>query len=792
MSCLFTWCRWLRLLALVTLILFTGSPLVGLAQQEATNRQMLPVVEPKVVPITEIDARKATAPTRFEVRAPHGAPNVVIVLIDDMGFGQPSAFGGPVNMPTADRLARNGLRYNRFHTTALCAPTRMALLTGRNHHSCNMGSVTETATAFPGQTAVRPQNIAPLAEVLRLNGYSTAQFGKNHETPPWEISPSGPFDRWPTRSGFDKFYGFMGGETNQYYPGIYDGVARVSPPSDPNYHFTTDMTNQAIAWAQYQQALTPNKPFFIYYAPGATHAPHQAPREYIEKYRGKFDHGWDKQREITLANQKKIGVVPQNTQLAAKPEAIKDWDTLTDDEQRLFARQMEVFAGFGEHTDHEVGRLVSAIEEMGQLDNTLFIYILGDNGASAEGGMVGLFNEMNYFNQVPEKLQDILKRIDELGSRTAYNHYSAGWAVAGDTPFTWTKQVASSFGGTRNGMIVHWPKGIKAKNALRSQFHHVIDVAPTVLQACSLPEPKLVNGFEQHPIEGVSMNYSFDDAQANERHITQYFEIFCNRAIYHDGWVAGTVHKAPWEAKPRVESFDQNRWELYNVTEDFSQSTDLAGKHPDKLKELQELFLEQAAEYQVLPLDGRLFERFNAAMVGRPDLIGDRSALTMYAGMTGMMDNVFINVKNRSHAITAELEVSAEPTEGVILCQGGRFGGWSLYAKGGRLNYCYNWVGLEHYQLTAEKPLPTGRVRVEFDFEYDGDGLGKGGNATLLVNGDKVAEGRIEHTAGVIFSPDETADVGRDEATTVTDDYEEADNSFSGQIHKVTVTLKRQ
>lgn len=766
--------------------LLATAPLVA----EEPDRTVLPIPEPAYPQITEIDARNAKAPPQFRVRAPKGAPNVVIVLIDDMGFGQPSAFGGPVYMPTAEKLASNGLKYNRFHTTAVCSPTRMALLTGRNHHSCNMGSITETATAFPGQTGVRPQNIAPLAEMLRLNGYSTAQFGKNHETPPWEISPSGPFDRWPTGSGFDKFYGFMGGETNQYYPGVYDGVARVAVPRDPNYHFTTDMTNQAIAWTQYQKALTPDKPFFVYYAPGATHAPHQAPKEYIKRYKGKFDHGWDKQREITLANQKKLGVVPADTKLAPKPEAIKDWDTLTADERTLFARQMEVFAGFGEHTDHEVGRLVAAIEAMGEMDNTLFIYILGDNGASAEGGMVGLFNEMNYFNQVPEKLEDILKKRDELGGRNAYNHYAAGWAVAGNTPFTWTKQVASSFGGTRNGMIVHWPKGIRAKNEVRSQFHHVIDIAPTVLEVCGLPEPKQVNGIQQRPLEGVSIAHSFDDAQSRERHTTQYFEIFCNRAIYHDGWVAGTVHKAPWESGPRVESFDKDRWELYNVNEDFSQSTDLAAQHPEKLRELQTLFLQEAEKYQVLPLDDRLFERFIASMVGRPDLMEGRTSLTLHEGMTGMMDNVFLNMKNRSHTITADLEIPANGADGVLICQGGRFGGWSLFIRDGKPSYSYNWVGLKEYRMTSDKPLPTGKVTVRFDFVYDGGGPGRGGNGTLYVNDEKVAATRIEHTASVIFSPDETADIGVDEATNVTADYRELDNQFTGRIHKVTVEVK--
>lgn len=778
------------MLALNFLALLVALPASAQPPAIALDRTVLPVPEPVQARITEIDARKAKAPARFDVKAPPNAPNVVIVLIDDMGFGQPSAFGGPVEMPTAEKLASNGLRYNRFHTTALCAPTRMALLTGRNHHSCNMGSITETATSFPGMTAVRPHNIAPLAEMLRLNGYSTAQFGKNHETPPWELSPSGPFDRWPTRSGFDKFYGFMGGETNQYYPGIYDGVTKVEAPQDPDYHFTTDMTNQAIAWTQYQKALTPNKPFFLYYAPGATHAPHQAPKEFIEKYKGKFDHGWDKQRELTLANQKKLGVVPTDTKLAPKPEAIQDWDKLTADEKTLFTKQMEVFAGFGEHTDHEVGRLVDAIEEMGEMDNTLFIYILGDNGASAEGGMVGLFNEMNYFNQVPEKLDDILKKIDELGGRNAYNHYAAGWAVAGDTPFGWTKQVASSFGGTRNGMIVHWPKGIKAKNEVRSQFHHVIDIAPTVLEACGLPEPKEVNGIVQRPIEGVSIADSFDDAAAKERHTTQYFEIFCNRAIYHEGWVAGTVHKAPWEPKPRVDSFDKDHWQLYNVNEDFSQSTDLAAQHPDKLKELQALFLKEAEKYQVLPLDDRLFERFIASMVGRPDLMEGRTSMILHEGMTGMMDNVFINIKNRSHSITAELEIPEGGTEGVVICQGGRFGGWSLFTRDGKLNYSYNWVGLQEYKMAADKPLPTGDVTVKFDFVYDGGGFGKGGLGTLYINEEKVAETRIDHTASVIFSPDETADVGVDEATNVTRDYKERDNKFTGRIRKVTVDVK--
>jgi arylsulfatase len=762
---------------------------VPAAEPGGIDRTVLPIKEPDYPPTSEIDARKAKAPPRFEVKAPKSAPNVVVVLIDDMGFGQSSAFGGPIHMPTLERLAKNGLKYNRFHTTALCSPTRMALLTGRNHHSCNTGSIMETATAFPGNSGNRPNAIAPLAEMLRLNGYSTAAFGKYHETPVWELSPSGPTDRWPTRSGFDKFYGFIGGETNQWAPLIYDGMTKVEPPHDPNYHFTNDMTNQAIGWTRYQKALTPGKPFFVYFATGATHAPHHAPKEWIAKYKGKFDQGWDKLREETLQRQKTLGVIPANTQLAPKPPAIKDWDTLTADEKRLFSRQMEVFAGFGEHTDYEIGRLVQAIEDMGQLENTLFFYIVGDNGASAEGGMVGMFNESTYFNGVPETVAAQLDRLDDYGGPLAFNHYAAGWAVAGDTPFSWTKQVAANFGGTRNGMVIHWPKGIKAKGEIRSQFQHVIDVAPTILEAAGLPEPKEVNGTPQRPIEGVSMVYTFDNANAKDRHITQYFEIFCNRAIYHDGWVAGTVHRAPWEAVPRADSFDKDRWELYQVSEDFSQAHDQAAKQPEKLKELQALFLKEAVKYHVLPLDDRTLERFNAALAGRPDLMGSRTSLSVYEGMTGMMENVFINVKNRSHTITALVEIPSAGADGVILCQGGRFGGWSMYAKGGKVSYVYNWVGLERYSITTAEPVPPGPATIRFEFAYDGGKPGSGGKGTITIDGKKAAEGRIDHTNAFVFSADETADVGEDDATPVTEDYKERDNKFTGKIRRITIEL---
>jgi len=759
------------------------------AQAPGLDRTRLPIPEPDYPRSTVLDARDTTPPPRFEVRAPAGAPNVLIVLVDDMGYGMPSAFGGPLRMPTADALARQGLRYSQFHTTALCSPTRTALLTGRNHHMNNMGGITEIATAFPGNTGQRPDNVAPLAEMLRLNGYSTGFFGKNHETAAWEVSPSGPTTRWPTRSGFDKFYGFMGGETDQWAPSLYDGLTRIETPHYPGYNFMTDMTDQAIAWMNFQKALTPEKPFFIYFAPGATHAPHHVPKEWIDKNKGRFDAGWDEMREATLARQIEMGVVPKGTKLAAKPKDIRDWDELNADEQKLFARQMEVYSGFGEYTDHEIGRLFDAIGDTGQLDNTLIFYIIGDNGTSAEGGMFGMFNEMTYFNGVGETVQEMLKHYDDWGGPGTYPHMAAGWAVAGDTPFMWTKQIPSNYGGTRNGMIVSWPRRIKAANQIRSQWHHVIDVAPTVLEAARLPEPKSVNGVVQAPIEGVSMVDTFDQADAKSTRETQYFEIMGNRGIYHDGWFAGTIHRAPWEQLPR-RKLQEDVWELYDTRNDFSLVNDLAGSNPAKLKELQDLFMKEAITYRVLPIDDRVLERVNAATAGRPDLMGDRTSLTLSAGMVGMSENVFINVKNRSFSIDADVEIPEDGANGVILAQAGRFGGWSLYLKDGRPTYCYNFLGLQQYKVSAPQPLAAGKATVRMNFDYDGGGVGKGGTATLLVNGTKVASGRIERTQGMVFSADETAGVGMDDATPVTSDYKERDNAFTGKILKVTVDVK--
>jgi arylsulfatase A-like enzyme len=759
--------------------------------QKQLDRTNLPIQEPKPPTYSELDARNAKAPPRFEVTAPKDAPNVVIVLIDDIGFGGPSTFGGPLQTPTLDRLAQGGLRYNNFHTTALCSPTRMALKTGRNHHQANTGSIMETATAFPGNTGAVPNSVAPLAEMLRLNGYSTSAFGKWHETAAWETSVSGPFDRWPTHQGFDKFYGFIGGETDQWYPLIYDGVTRVTPPKMEEYHFTTDMTNQAIQWVQAQQSLTPDKPFFVYYATGAVHAPHHVPKKWADKYKGQFDDGWDKVREKSFARQKAMGLIPENTKLPPKARDIKDWDALTADEKKLFARQAEVFAGFLEHTDHEIGRLVKAIEDMGEMDNTLFIYIAGDNGTSGEGGVVGMFNEMTYFNAVVEKVEDLLPKLDEWGGPFTFPHMASGWAVAFDSPFSWMKQVASDFGGTRNGMVIHWPKGIKEKDGLRTQFGHVIDIAPTVLEAATLPEPKSVNGTPQTPIAGTSLLYSFNDAKAKERHTTQYFEIFGNRAMYHEGWFARTIHRAPWETK-NLPPLEADKWELYNVHEDFSLTDDLANQNPEKLKELKALFDRDAERFNVYPIDDRVIDRVNPEIAGRPDLMNGRTSLTLYDGMNGMLENTFINVKNKSKTITAEIEIPKDGANGVILTQGGRFGGWSLYMKDGKPEYTYNFLGLSRDTVAATKPLAAGKAIVVLDFAYDGDGMGKGGIATISVNGEQVANGRIQKTQPLLFSADETADVGLDNQTPVAEGIGigRDETRFTGKIIKVTVDVK--
>ncbi len=729
-----------------------------------------------------------------QIRPPAGAPNVLVVLLDDVGFGAASAFGGPCYTPTAERLAGDGLRYNRFHTTALCSPTRQALLTGRNHHSAGMGGITEIATGSPGYSSVLPNTMSPIARTLKLNGYNTAQFGKCHEVPVWETSPVGPFDAWPTGGGgFEYFYGFIGGEANQWYPTLYEGTnpIEVTRMPEEGYHFMEDMTDKAIAWIGQQKALAPDKPFFVYFAPGATHAPHHVPVEWADKYSGKFDAGWDVLREQTFARQKELGVIPADCQLTARHAEISAWDDMPDELKPVLRRQMEVYAGFLEYTDHHVGRLVDSLQRLGVLDDTLVYYIIGDNGASAEGTMNGTFNEMLNFNGLAEieTPQFMAERLDQFGGPESYNHYSVGWAHAMDTPYQWTKQVASHWGGTRNGTIVHWPNAITAKGEMRWQFHHVIDVAPTLLEAAGLPEPLFVNGVQQHPIEGTSMLYSFNDGEAPDHHETQYFEMFGNRGIYHKGWTAVTKHKTPWLlVGEKTVAFDDDVWELYDTTKDWSQAKDLATEMPEKLHELQRLWLIEATRYNVLPLDDDTARRLNSDLAGRPVLIKGNTQL-LFAGMGHLSENCVLNLKNKSHSVTAEVEVPETGAEGVIIAQGANIGGWSLYVKGGKLKYCYNLGGIKHFYVESNDRLPAGAHQVRMEFDYAGGGMGKGGTVTLYVDGESVGEGQVEATLAIIFSADDGCDVGLDSGAAVSPDYQPGSNAFNGRIKGVQLAI---
>jgi arylsulfatase len=754
-------------------------------ERDKIQRSVLPLPDRNYVGLTTFDAKDPDTkyPPIEPLRPPKGAPNVLIILLDDVGFGASSAFGGPIHTPTAERLATGGLKYTRFHTTALCSPTRQALLTGRNHHTVGMGSVTELATSAPGYSSIRPDSCAPVAETLKLNGYSTAQFGKCHEVPVWETSPMGPFRQWPTGSGFEYFYGFVCGETNQYYPALYEGTIPVKPGKTPEqgYHFTEDLTDKAIAWVRQQKALMPEKPFFVYFAPGATHAPHHVPKTWIDKYKGRFDQGWDKLREETLARQKKLGIVPENAKLTARPKEIPSWDAVDDALKPILSRQMEVYAAFLEHADYNIGRLIDTLEDLGVLGDTLIYYIIGDNGASAEGTPNGTFNELFVLNGVKlETVEFMSSKIDQFGSPTSYNHYAVGWAHAMDTPYQWTKQVASHWGGTRNGTIVHWPRGIKAKGEIRSQFHHVIDVVPTIMECAGLPEPIIVNSVQQKPYEGVSMKYSFEEAKASERHETQYFEMFVNRGIYHKGWTAVTRHSTPWTFELPV-AFDDDVWELY-APDDWTQARNIAKDNPKMLRELQRLFLIEAAKHNVLPLDDRRVERFNSDLAGRPTLIQGRSQ-TLFGGMGRLGENTVLNLKNKSHSVTAEAVFPDRNANGVIIAQGGEFGGWSFYAKDGRLKYCYNLFGFQRFYTEAISLLPSGKHQVRMEFGYDGGGLGKGGNVTLFVDGEKVGKGRVEATQPMIFSADETCDVGEETGSPVSDEYAAETSSFNGKIN---------
>jgi len=759
-------------------------------------RNVLPIPDRPRIGLITYDAKDPDTkyPVIEQLRPPKGAPNILVILIDDAGFGSSSAFGGPCQTPHADRLAAGGLRYNRFHTTALCSPTRQALLTGRNHHSVGMGGITEIASGSPGYNSVLPNTASPVARTLKLNGYSTAQFGKCHEVPVWETSPVGPFDAWPTGGGgFEYFYGFLGGEAHQWYPTLYEGTSPVDLRKTPEegYHFMEDMTDKAIGWIGQQKTLAPDKPFFVYFAPGATHAPHHVPAEWADKYKGKFDEGWDKLREATFARQKTLGVIPADCELTPRHKEIAAWNDMPEDRKAVLRRQMEVYAGFMEYADHHIGRLLESLETLNILDDTLIYYIIGDNGASAEGTLNGTFNEMITFNgasalETPAFLND---RIERFGGPDSYNHYAVGWAHAMNTPYQWTKQVASHWGGTRNGTIVHWPNGFSGKGEIRTQFHHVIDIAPTLLEAAGIPEPLSVNGVQQMPIEGVSMLYAFGDAAAAERHETQYFEMFGNRGIYHKGWTAVTRHKTPWLLIGEVTPpFDDDIWELYDTSKDWSQANDLARAMPEKLHDLQRLWLIEATRYNVLPMDDDLGRRMNPDTAGRPVLIkGNRQIL--FAGMGQLSENCVINIKNKSHSVTAEIAVPTSGVDGVIIAQGGNIGGWSLYVKDGKLRYCYNFLGIRYSYVETSVALTVGDHQVRMEFAYEGGGLGKGGLVTLYIDGEKAGAGEVAATAAMVFSADDGCDVGRDSGSPVSQDYKAQVNEFTGRIKGIELAI---
>ncbi|WP_336882489.1 arylsulfatase [Rhodococcus globerulus] len=766
-----------------------------MTDKSGARRDSLPIPDRQYLGLVTYDAKDpdTTFPPIEPLLPPVGAPNILVILLDDVGYGASSAFGGPADTPTAQRLQSGGLTYNRFHTTALCAPTRAALLSGRNHHSVGMGMITETATAAPGSSGMRPNTKAALPMTLKLNGYSTAQFGKCHEVPPWQTSPVGPFDAWPTGGGgFEHFYGFIGGENNQYYPALYDGVSPIEPDKTPEegYHLTEDLADRAIDWVRTQKALAPEKPFFVYFAPGATHAPHHVPQEWADKYAGRFAGGWDAQREAIIARQKELGVVPADAELTPRPDAIPSWDEMSDDLKPVLERQMEIYAGFLEHTDFHVGRVIDAVESIGALDNTLIYYIIGDNGASAEGTVNGAFNEMANFNglaaiETPEFMAEVK---DKLGGVDSYNHYSVGWAWAMCTPFQWTKQVASHWGGTRNGTIVHWPAGITGKGEVRSQFTHVIDVAPTILEAAGIPEPTFVNGVQQSPIEGTSMNYTFDAPDAPERHDLQYFEMAGNRGIYYKGWSAVTRHSTPWLPNEELPALDDDVWELYDGTHDWTQSRDLAKEQPERLAALQRLWLIEAVKYNVLPIDDRRFERINPTIAGRPQLINGTTQV-LFPGMKRLSEHSVLDIKNRSFSVSAAIDTATHgTTNGVIIAQGGRFGGWALYMKDGYAKFVYNLLGMTEFTSTATKALTEGSHQIRVEFAYDGGGLAKGGDVTLFYDGTEAGKGRVEQTQPMIFSADETTDIGDDYGMPVSSDYAGA-SKFNGRIDVVQIDV---
>lgn len=724
------------------------------------------------------------------IQPPKDAPNVVLILLDETGFGQYGTFGGGVPSPTIQKLADEGLRYNRFHTTALCSPTRAALITGRNHHSTTFGTISEAATGYDGYTCVLPRSCGTVGEVLRQNGYMTAWIGKNHNTPAWETSAAGPFDRWANGLGFDYFYGFNAGDMNHWNPILFENRNLVPASTDPDYHLTPDLADHAISWVRKVKSIAPDKPYFLYVAPGANHSPHHAPKEWVEKFKGQFDGGWDTYREDTLARQKKLGVVPQDTKLTERSAGLPAWDGLNADQKRIYARMMEVFAGYAAHCDHEMGRVIDAVKQMPDADNTLFVYIVGDNGASAEGGIEGSINENLFFNGFPEKWQDNLKAIDDIGGPKYFNHFPSAWAHAMCTPFQWTKQVASHFGGTRNPMVISWPAKLKDRGGLREQFLHTVDIVPTLYEVIGITPPTMLNGIPQKPIEGISFAYTFGDPKAKGRRTTQYFEMGCARGIYHDGWMASSNPVVPWNPTREALDIDKVKWELYHIDRDFSQATDLAKENPAKLRQLQDLWWVEASKHNVLPLDWRGTERLNAELQGRPSLGGNAKTLTYYPGQTGLPNEASPRVLNKSWTITADVEVP-DKAEGMIVTHGGMPGGYGLYLRGGKPTFVYNYLDLERSTIAGTEALPKGKVKLVVDFAYDGKAgeRGKGGTITISANGNKIADGKVPRTIPLQISLGEGMDIGMDVGSAVDFTYK-LPFTFTGKIEKITYELK--
>ena len=756
----------------------------------------LPPQPPNFGGVINLSAKDSKPCWPAQVVPPKGAPNVLLIMTDDQGYGVSGTFGGVIPTPTMDRIAKMGLRYTQFHSTALCSPTRAALITGRNHHSVGFGIISEQSTGYPGYDSVIGPESATIGEILRENGYATSWFGKNHNTPSYQYSAAGPFDQWPKGMGFDYFYGFMGGETDQWTPYLFRNTEQVFPfVGHPDYNLTTDLADDAIQHIQQLNATAPDKPFLVYYVPGGTHSPHQPTKEWIDKISAMhlFDKGWNALREEIFANQKRLGVIPPGTQLTPWPDSLPKWETLAPEEKKLYAHEADVFAAYAAYTDHEIGRVIQAVEDMGKLDNTLIIYISGDNGTSAEGTVRGTFNQYTAYNGILElPIAEQMKHYDDWGLNGTYPHMSVAWSWAFDTPFKWTKQVASHFGGTRQGMVIAWPNRIKDTGGIRPQFHHMIDIVPTILEAAGIPAPLTVDGVAQKPIEGVSMLYTFDKANASvpSTRNTQYFEMFANRAIYHDGWIAATTPPAPpWllgTVKMPEDVVNGYKWELYNIADDYSENNDLADKMPDKLRELQELFLVEATKYNVFPLDNSVLERIIAP---RPSAIAGRTTFTYPGYLPGVPYSDAPSILNKSYSITAELEIPQSGAQGMLVTMGGRFGGYGLYVLKGKPVFTYNMLDLERFRWEGPALTP-GKHTIVFDFKYDGPGFGKGGTGVLSVDGKPVASKTVPHTAPFLLTIDETFDVGLDLRSPVDDHDYEVPFRFTGKLTKVTINLK--